>query len=362
MAPKPLACVAAIEPYRGGDSLIPGITQPIKLSSNENPLGASPAALKAYAEASGALARYPEGSARGLRQAIAARYGLEANRILCSAGSDEAFQLLGRAFLAPGDEIIQSQYGFLMYRLMAQACGAGVRAAPDRDFTVHVDGMLDLIGPRTKLVFLANPNNPTGTYLPASEVRRLHAGLPGDVLLVLDAAYAEYVPHSDYADGLELARQHDNVLMTRTFSKIHGLAALRLGWAYGPIEIIEILHRVRGPFNVAGPAQAAGIAAIEDQAFEADARAQNTQELDRLSRGLRALGLDVIPSAANFVLVGFAQGNGAANANRALRAQGLIVRDVSSYGLANHLRISIGLPQENAAVLAALGDFLRTAA
>lgn len=361
MAPKPLACVAAIEPYRGGDSSIPGFTQPIKLSSNENPLGASPAALAAYAQASMALARYPEGSARGLRQAIAARYGLEANRILCSAGSDEAFQLLGRAFLAPGDEIIQSQYGFLMYRLMAQACGAIVRAAPDVDFTVDVDGMLDLVGPRTKLVFLANPNNPTGTYLPAGAVRRLHAGLPSDVLLVLDAAYAEYVPHADYSDGQELASQHDNVLMTRTFSKIHGLAALRLGWAYGPTEIIDILHRVRGPFNVAGPAQAAGIAAIEDQAFEAQARTQNTQELDRLSQGLRALGLQVIPSAANFVLVGFAEGS-AANANRALRAQGLIVRDVSSYGLVNHLRISIGLPQENDAVLAALGQYLRSSA
>ena len=361
MAPKPLACVAAIEPYRGGDSAIPGFAQPIKLSSNENPLGASHAALAAYAQASTALARYPEGSARGLRQAIAARYGLEANRILCSAGSDEAFQLLGRAFLAPGDEIIQSQYGFLMYRLMAQACGAIVRAAPDVDFTVDVDGMLDLVGPRTKLVFLANPNNPTGTYLPASAVRRLHAGLPSDVLLVLDAAYAEYVPHADYSDGQELASQHDNVLMTRTFSKIHGLAALRLGWAYGPTEIIDILHRVRGPFNVAGPAQAAGIAAIEDQAFEAKARVQNTQELDRLSQGLRALGLQVIPSAANFVLVGFAEGS-AANANRALRAQGLIVRDVSSYGLVNHLRISIGLPQENDAVLAALGQYLRSSA
>lgn len=359
MAPKPLTSVAAIEPYRGGDSFIPGIAQPIKLSSNENPLGASPAARKAYAEAGAALARYPEGSARALRQAIAARYGLDANRILCSAGSDEAFQLLGRAYLAPGDEIVQSQYGFLMYRLMAQACGAGVRAAPDRDFTVDVDAMLDLVGPRTKLVFLANPNNPTGTYLPASEVRRLHAGLPKDVLLVIDAAYAEYVTAADYSDGQDLAHAHENVLMTRTFSKIHGLAALRLGWAYGASEIIEILHRVRGPFNVAGPAQAAGIAAIADQAFEAEARTQNMQELDRLSRGLRALGLDVIPSAANFVLVGFAERHGAANANRALRAQGLIVRDVSSYGLANHLRISIGLAPENDAVLAALGNFLR---
>lgn len=358
MPPKPLPSVAAIEPYRGGESVIPGIEHPIKLSSNENPLGASPLALEAYRCASDALARYPEGSARRLRAAIAARYGLEEARILCSAGSDEAFQLLGRAYLAPGDEIVQSQYGFLMYRLMAQSCGAEVLTAPDRDFTVDVDAMLALVGPRTKMVFLANPNNPTGTYISGDAVRRLHAGLPSDVLLVIDAAYAEYVTRSDYDDGQALAKHHDNVLMTRTFSKIHGLAALRLGWVYGAAEIIDTLHRVRGPFNVAGPAQAAGIAAIADHAFETRARTHNGQELARLALGLRALGLQVIESVANFVLVGFEAGE-AAHANRALRTQGLIVRDVTTYGLPNHLRISIGLPAENDAVLAALGAHLR---
>lgn len=358
MPPKPLPSVAAIEPYRGGESVIAGFAHPIKLSSNENPLGASPAALAAYRGASEALARYPEGSARRLRAAIAARYGLDEARILCSAGSDEAFQLLGRAYLAPGDEIIQSQYGFLMYRLMAQACGAIVLSAPDRDFTVDVDAMLALVGPRTKMVFLANPNNPTGSYVSADAVRRLHAGLPGHVLLVIDAAYAEYVAQSDYEDGAALATQHENVLMTRTFSKIHGLAALRLGWAYGATEIIDTLHRVRGPFNVAGPAQAAGIAAIADRDFETQARTHNASELARLVRGLRALGLEVVGSVANFVLVGFADG-AAAPANRALRASGVIVRDVSAYGLANHLRISIGLPNENDAVLAALETHLR---
>lgn len=361
MSPKPLACVAAIEPYRGGDSVIPGIEHPIKLSSNENPLGASPHALEAYRSAATGLSRYPEGSSRRLRAAIAARYGLDEARILCSAGSDEAIQLMGRAYLAPGDEVIQSQYGFLMYRLMAQACGAIVRAAPDRDFTVDVDAMLALVGPRTKIVFLANPNNPTGTYIAAAALRRLHAGLPKDVLLVIDAAYAEYVARADYEDGTALAAEHDNVLMTRTFSKIHGLAALRLGWTYGAIELIEILHRVRGPFNVTGPAQAAGIAAIADVEFEERARAQNAQELERLTRGLCALGLDVLPSVANFALIGFGA-HSAAAANRALRAQGLIVRDVSSYGLPNHLRISIGLPAENDAVLAALSAHMRAAA
>ncbi len=361
MSPKPLPCVAAIEPYRGGESTIPGIPHPIKLSSNENPLGASPRAIEAYRGGGDTLARYPEGSSRRLRAAIAARYGLEEARILCSAGSDEAIQLMGRAYLAPGDEVIQSQYGFLMYRLMAQACGASVLAGPDRDFTVDVDAMLALVGPRTKMVFLANPNNPTGTYIPGDALRRLHAGLPNDVLLVLDAAYAEYVMHSDYEDGALLASRHDNVLMTRTFSKIHGLAGLRLGWTYGAAEIIEALHRVRGPFNVSGPAQAAGIAAINDLAFEAESRTQNAQELARLTQGLRALGLDAIPSVANFVLVSFGQ-HSAASANRALRAQGLIVRDVSSYGLTNHLRISIGLPAEIDAVLAALSAHLRAAA
>ncbi len=362
MAPRPLPGILNIEPYKGGESVLPGIAKPIKLASNENPLGASAAAKKAFADAAASLHIYPEGGATLLRRAIATRYGLDADRIVCGAGSDEIFQLLGRAYLAPGDEIVQSQYAFLVYRLIAQTAGAEVRTAPDRDYTVDVDAMLAAVTAKTKMVFLANPNNPTGTYLPVQEVRRLHAGLPEDVLLVLDSAYAEYVRRNDYAAGVELVSEFDNVIMTRTFSKIHGLAALRLGWAYGSASVIDVLNRVRGPFNVSTAAQRAGIAAIEDGAF-ADASAEhNAVELARATKSLKALGFDVTPSVANFVLIHFPKtpGRTSADADAFMRSKGFILRALKVYGLPNALRLTIGTTAENDGVLAALAAFAKS--
>jgi len=358
MPPRPLPAIAEIEPYKAGESKLPGFEKPIKLASNENPLGASPKAQAAYAAAAASLHLYPDPSCAGLRRAIADRYGLDPERIICGAGSDEIFQLLARAYLAPGDEIVQSEFAFLVYRLVAQQSGAVTRTAKDRDFTADVDAMLALVTPKTKIVFLANPNNPTGTYLPIETVRRLHAGLPGDVLLVLDAAYAEYVRRNDYAAGVELVSEFDNVVMTRTFSKIHGLAAARVGWAYAPAAVIEALHKVRGPFNVAAPAQAAAAAAIADTDFATRSAVENAAELERVSTALAGLGLSVTPSVCNFVLAHFRDSETARAADAHLRSRGIIVRPLAAYSLPSALRFSIGLPSENDAMLAALTEFL----
>jgi histidinol-phosphate aminotransferase len=355
--------VLEITPYKGGEAPT-GPERTFKLSANENPLGCSPAATAAFAASGANLALYPEGSAKRLREAIAGHFGIHPDRILCGSGSDEIFQLLSRAYLAPGDEIIQSEHAFLVYRLVAQQAGAHTISVPERELTADVDAMLAAVTPRTRIVFLANPNNPTGTYLPFSEVKRLHAGLPEDVLLVLDAAYAEYVRANDYAAGMDLAGEQPNVLITRTFSKVYGLAALRLGWAYGPAAVIDALNRVRGPFNVSVPAQAAGIAAIADQAFVERSVSHNTTELARVVAGLDALGLPHVPSVGNFVLIRFpdAPGQDAQAADAFLRARGLVLRGVGSYGLKGWLRLSIGVEEANTAVLEALADFLKVPA
>lgn len=355
MAPRPLPGILDIAPYKGGESTIPGIAKPVKLASNENPFGASEAAQRAFAEAAGAMHIYPEGGATILREAIAKRYGLDPARIVCGAGSDEIFALLGRAYLGPGDEIVQSQYAFLIYAIVAKASGAVVRTAPDRDYTVDVDAMLAAVTAKTKIVWLANPNNPTGTYLPVQEVRRLHAGLPKDVLLVIDAAYAEYVRANDYAAGVELVSEFDNVIMTRTFSKIHGLAAIRLGWGYGAPGIIDALNRVRLPFNVSTPAMRAGVAALEDDAFAERSASHNVEELARVRGALLAMGHDVTPSVANFVLVHFPPGL-AEKADAFLRSRGYILRPLKAYGLPHALRLSIGRTEDNDGVLAAFAD------
>ena len=272
--PMPQPGILDIEPYVPGKSGAKG-AKVYKLSSNESPLGASPKAVAAFSKESSRLELYPDGSAKSLREAIAARYGLKTETIVCGAGSDELLQLLAHAYLGPGDEAIYSQYGFLVYPIAIKANGATAIVAPERDFTAGVDAILARVSERTRIVFLANPNNPTGTYLPFSEVKRLHAGLPKRVLLVLDAAYAEYVRRNDYESGIELVSTFDNVVMTRTFSKIYGLAGLRLGWAYCPAHVADVLNRIRGPFNVSAPAMAAGAAAIADQAFVERAVAHN---------------------------------------------------------------------------------------
>ena len=359
MSLQPLPQIFSITPYKGGESALPGVAKPIKLASNENPKGAGAAACAAFRAAGDRLALYPDGGASALRSALADHHGVEADKIVCGSGSDEIFQLLGRAFLAPGDEIIQSEHAFLVYRLVAQTAGAVTRTALDKDLVVDVEAMLELVGPKTKIVFLANPNNPTGTFVPAADVARLHAGLPENVLLVLDAAYAEYVDDPAYESGLELARRHANVLMTRTFSKIYGLAALRLGWAYGAPVAIDALNRVRGPFNVGAPALAAGAAALADQAFVDASRAENAAERARVTAALEGMGLQVTPSVCNFVLVHFpkAEGRNAPAADAALRRAGVIVRRMEAYGLGGALRVSIGAPHENDALINGLADF-----
>jgi histidinol-phosphate aminotransferase len=354
--PQPKPGILEIEAYVPGKSSVAG-RKVFKLSSNEQPLGASPMAMNAYANAVDGLALYPDGGATVLRESIAKRFGLDINRIVCGAGSDELLQLLAHAYLGPGDEAIHSQFGFLVYPISIATNGAKAVVAAEKNHTADVDALLACVTPRTKMVFLANPNNPTGTYLPFEEVKRLHAGLPPHVVVVLDAAYAEFVTANDYESGLALVAEFSNVVMTRTFSKIFGLAALRLGWAYCPPAIADVLNRIRGPFNVSAPAIAAGAAAIADTDFVDSARIHNSTELLRVTSALRRFGFDVTESAGNFVLVHFGSKHRAHAADAALLDNNIIVRRMDAYALSGALRISIGTADANDAVIATLGDF-----
>ncbi|HUR43022.1 MAG TPA: histidinol-phosphate transaminase [Aestuariivirga sp.] len=356
--PRPKPGILGIAPYVPGKSGT-GEKKVFKLSSNESPLGPSPRAIAAFQAEAQALALYPDGSATALREAIAARHGLNAANIVCGAGSDEMLQLLAHAYLGPGDEAIYSQHGFLVYPLAIAANGASAVVAPERQETADVDAILARVSDRTRIVFLANPNNPTGTYLPFSEVKRLHAGLSDHVLLVLDSAYAEYVRAPDYDAGIGLVETSSNVVMTRTFSKIYGLAALRLGWAYCPSPIAEVLHRIRGPFNVSAPAIAAGVAAIDDLAFVEQAIAHNARWLPWLMRELTALGLRVTPSAGNFLLIHFPPEKNAVAADYFLTEQGLVLRRMEVYGLPHALRLTVGTEEANHALIVALREFLK---
>src|SRR5215475_3953129 len=303
--PQPRPGVLDIDPYVPGKSSAPGVARIFKLSSNETPLGPSPKAVAAYRAVADHLQDYPDGAATALREAIGHAFGLDPNRIICGAGSDDLLNLIADAYLRDGDEAIHTTHGFLVYPIATLGSGAKPIVAPEKNYTADVDAILGKVSPRTKVVFLANPNNPTGTYLPFDEVKGLHKGLPPHVLLVLDAAYAEYVRRNDYEAGIELVATSENVVMCRTFSKIHGLAALRLGWLYGPAHVVDAINRVRGPFNVNLPAIAAGVAAIEDSAHVETARAHNEKWLAWLLVELRRLGLEVTPSIANFVLIHF---------------------------------------------------------
>ncbi len=359
-APMPHQGVLSIAPYVPGKSTATGGTRLHKLSSNETPLGASPAAIAAFKAVAERLEHYPDGSARDLRDAIAAVHGLNPERIVCGAGSDEILHLIANAYIRPGDEAIHTEHGFLVYPIVIRAMGGTPVVAPETDLTADVDAILALVNERTRVVFLANPNNPTGTYLPFKEIRRLHEGLPRHVLLVLDAAYAEYVRRNDYESGIELAGSAPNVVMVRTFSKIYGLAGLRLGWCYGPAPVIDALNRIRGPFNLSAAAIAAGAAAMSDAAHVARAAEHNALWLPQVSAALAGLGLTVTPSVGNFILIHFpdAPGRTAAEADAWLLDRGMVLRRMEAYGLPNALRMTIGSEEANAAVIAALGEFL----
>ncbi|PSJ59427.1 histidinol-phosphate transaminase [Pseudaminobacter soli (ex Li et al. 2025)] len=361
--PQPKPGIMDIAAYVPGKSSAPaGVDKVHKLSSNENPLGASPAAIEAVRDAATRMEFYPDGSATKLREAIGEVYGLNPANIICSNGSDEIIGLLAQTYLRPGDEGVFTEHGFLVYRIYIQAAGAVPVVAKESNETADVDAILAAVTDKTKIVFLANPNNPTGTYIPYEEVRRLHAALPKHVLLVLDAAYAEYVRRNDYESGIELVSTSQNVVMTRTFSKIHGLGGARIGWAYAPTHIVDALNRVRGPFNVNAMAIEAGVAAMRDRAHVEHTVEHNDKWLPWLAAHLTQLGLRVTPSVGNFILIHFPDEgkHSAASADDYLSARGYILRRVAGYGFPNALRMTVGTEEANRGVVAALTEFLKS--
>ncbi len=354
--PRPRAEIFEIDPYVPGKATAPGAARVFKLSSNETPLGPSPRAKEAFRAFADKLEAYPEGTARELREALGARHGLDPARIVCGSGSDEILHLLASAYLGPGDEGIFTEHGFLVYKIAILAAGGVPVVAEEVDLTANVDRILAKVGPRTKVVFLANPNNPTGTYLPAAEVERLATSLPPHVLLVLDAAYAEYVTVTDYACGLELVGARKNVVVTRTFSKIFGLAGLRLGWSYASPAVCDALNRIRAPFNTNGAAVAAGIAALSDTAHVQAAIAHNERWRAWLAEKISALGIPVTPSVANFLLLHFSGAAEARAADAFLTERGLVFRAVGAYGLPACLRLTVGTEEANRLVVASLAE------
>ena len=360
-APQPNKGVMDISAYVPGREHVHGVAKVYKLSSNETPLGCSPKAREAMEKTLARLEMYPDGQSEELRNAIADVHGLNAANIVIGNGSDELLGLLAHTYLGEGDEAIYTEHGFLVYRIQILANGATPVVAAEKDRKADVDAILACVTDRTKMVFLANPNNPTGTYVPVDEVRRLRTGLPGHVLLVLDAAYAEYVRKNDYEAGIELVSQNQNTVMTRTFSKIYGLAGLRIGWMYAPAAICDAINRVRGPFNVNALAIKAGAAAVRDRAFIEEAVRFNETWAARLTEGLTALGLAVTPSVGNFLLIHFPD-DGVQTAEAAdafLCARGYVLRRVTGYGFPNALRLSVGSAEANEGVLAALAEFLK---
>lgn len=357
LLPRP--SILTIEPYVGGESKLPGVNRIIKLSSNEGAFGPPPSAQEAIIAAAREAHRYPDGGATRLREAIGARFGLDPARIVCGNGSDELIAYLILAYGGEGTELIMPAHGFVMYDLTGRYAGCRVIKVPERNLMADVDAMLAAVGPRTKLVCLVNPNNPTGALLPRAEVQRLRAGLRDDILLILDAAYAEYVTDPDYDPGNALVDASGNTVMTRTFSKIYGLGGLRLGWAYMPPQVADVLARIRGPFNVNSAAMAAGIAAVSEPGWIERSVAHNEEWRVKLSEGLRALGIKVWPSACNFILADFESAERAKAADASLRARGIIVRAVGGYALPSCLRITIGTAEECTLVQEGLAAFVQ---
>jgi histidinol-phosphate aminotransferase len=358
---KPRAEVFSVAPYVGGESKLPGLNRVVKLSSNEGAFGPPPAAIAAMADAAANMHRYPDGGMTQLRHAIGKAFNLNPDQIVCGNGSDDLLSLLIQSYGGPGTELIMSAHGFSIYEIAGKLCGCTVRKAPERNLTTDIDAILAEVRPATRMVFIANPNNPTGTMVSTAELQRLRDNLPPDVLLVIDAAYAEYVEDPTYDAGISLVEAGDNCVMTRTFSKIFGLGGARLGWAYAPPAITGVLNRVRAPFNVSAMAAAAAIAAIADPAWLAAGRAHNTAARAKLAAELAAAGIKIIPGEANFLLLDFGSPGRAQAADAYLRARGIIVRNVASYGLPSCLRVTIGTNEECDLLSESLTNFQRTA-
>ncbi|TAL30524.1 MAG: histidinol-phosphate transaminase [Phenylobacterium sp.] len=360
--PLPKPGIMDIHAYVPGKAQAEGVENPVKLSANENILGSSEHARAAYLAHTGDLQMYPDSRTTILRTAIAERFRLEPERLIFGCGSDEVFALLNQTFLEPGDNIVQGEYGFAAFAIGARACQAEVKLAKEPGYRIDVDEILKVVDDRTRLIFLANPGNPTGTWIPFSEVLRLHAALPPSVVLVLDGAYSEFATDPAFQDGLDFARGTDNVVVTHTFSKLHGLAALRVGWGYAPPEIATAVDRIRLPFNTSIAGQHAAVAALADEDFQK----RSIEHVERwrafLAQQIGGLGLEVVgPSATNFVLVGFPKtpGKTAADADDFLSRRGLLTRRVLNYGLPDHLRVTIGLDEHNRAVVEALAEFVK---
>jgi histidinol-phosphate aminotransferase len=364
-APLPKPWVMGIAPYVPGRSKTDDGRSVAKLSSNENPLGTSEAARAAFASHGGDLDRYPDASAAKLREAIAEAHGLDPARIIYGTGSDEVLHLVAGAYAGPGDEGIYVRFGFSVYDIAIRRVGATPVVAADSGYATDVDAILARVTPATRIVYVANPNNPTGTFTPRSEIARLHAALPANVMLMIDQAYAEYIEAADDDHALELARTQPNVIVTRTFSKIYGLAAERIGWGYGSAEAIDAMHRIRAPFNITSAGQAAAVAALHDVAFVERSRAHNAQWRGWLADEIAKLGnagLRVVPSYANFLLILFEGKITAEAAYGALMDHGYIVRWLPGQGLPQALRITIGTEAETRGVAAALRRIVEAAA
>lgn len=351
--PKP--GVMHIAPYQGGASSAPGVKDVVKLSSNENPFGPPESARKVLRKVEHLLHRYPSTDHTSLRTAIGEVHGLDPELIVCGAGSDELIHMLCTAYTGPGTEVIHTEHGFSMYRLSALAAGATPVCVPEHERKVDVDRILDAVNFRTKLVFVANPANPTGTMLGGNEIGRLAAELPDNVLLVLDGAYAEYV--EGYDGGARLVSKRENVVMTRTFSKIYGLGGLRVGWAYAPAHVIDVLNRVRGPFNLGTLQIAAAEAAVRDRDYVNRSRTENARMRTWMAKALAEIGVMSDTSTANFVLARFDSIEEAEACNAHLKSEGLLVRQVAGYGLPNCLRITVGDESSCRRVVHAIGVF-----
>ena len=351
--------IMEIAPYQGGEAHVEGVSNVVKLSSNENPFGPGEAAKEAFRKTVYDMHRYPSSDHAALREAIGEVHDLDPARIVCGAGSDEIIAFLCQAYAGPGDEVVHTEHGFSMYRISALANGATPVEVPERERVTDVDAILAACTERTRLVFIANPNNPTGTMVGLSEVERLAAGLPEQALLVLDGAYAEYV--EGYDGGAALVDRHENIVMTRTFSKLYGLGGLRIGWGYGPAHVVDVLNRVRGPFNLSHAALAAAEASVRDTAWVEKCRAENTRLRAWLAEALAEHGVPSDTSTANFILARFASQAEAEACDEHLKSEGLIVRRVAGYNLPNCLRITVGDEAGCRRVAHAVGQFMKVA-